>query len=360
MALAIFGVTSLAAPGAVAQEDEEQGISVIQRQGNSDYHVVGEGDTLYDLSGVYLRDVYEWPRLWSYNPHITNPHYIYPGDIIYLRPGEDQAQVAPTPAVEQRVIKRSRSRAQVFHLAVGGYIATEEEGYIGRIVASPKQANLLAEDDQVWIGFGENAYTDEERDDLRERDIVPTKSPEEKEKVGTVYAIVRNQGSIVDPDDDDKVIGYKYMLLGALRVTELSDQFLHTATIVQSWQEIQRGDFLIPYDAQLKEVSPVKSDRNLSATIVDTVNPRNALGEFHYVIVDQGEEQGVKVGHRFFVYQKNEGLKPLDKNIDEQVPYSYVGQVFIIDVKENHSTAIVADSRNEIFKGDILKMYEGY
>jgi hypothetical protein len=52
----------------------------------ADYHVVEQGDTLYDLSGRYFGDTQEWPRLWSYNPHVTNPHWIYPGDIVYLRP----------------------------------------------------------------------------------------------------------------------------------------------------------------------------------------------------------------------------------------------------------------------------------
>src|SRR5690606_12639345 len=43
-------------------------------------HVVQKGDTLWDISGYYLHDPYQWPKLWSYNEHITNAHWIFPGD----------------------------------------------------------------------------------------------------------------------------------------------------------------------------------------------------------------------------------------------------------------------------------------
>ena len=49
-------------------------------------HLVVEGDTLWDLSSQYLSDPMMWPALWSYNPQVTNPHWIYPGDTIFLEP----------------------------------------------------------------------------------------------------------------------------------------------------------------------------------------------------------------------------------------------------------------------------------
>ena len=40
-------------------------------------YVVGEGDNLWDLSEEFFFDSMMWPALWSLNPQITNPHYIY-------------------------------------------------------------------------------------------------------------------------------------------------------------------------------------------------------------------------------------------------------------------------------------------
>ena len=47
-------------------------------------YVVKKGDTLWDISGVYLSEPWLWPQLWQMNPQINNPHLIYPGDALAL------------------------------------------------------------------------------------------------------------------------------------------------------------------------------------------------------------------------------------------------------------------------------------
>ena len=52
-------------------------------------HVVRGGDTLWDICFLYFNDPFQWPKIWSYNPQITNPHWIYPGDLVRRRPRND-------------------------------------------------------------------------------------------------------------------------------------------------------------------------------------------------------------------------------------------------------------------------------
>lgn len=53
-------------------------------------YLVRKGDTLWDLSGQFLSDPFVWPDLWQKNPHVQDPHWIYPGDSLCV-PGVDSS-----------------------------------------------------------------------------------------------------------------------------------------------------------------------------------------------------------------------------------------------------------------------------
>jgi nucleoid-associated protein YgaU len=56
------------------------------KQGYPQTYVVKKGDTLWDISNMFLSDPWRWPQLWHVNPQIQNPHLIYPGDTLNLVP----------------------------------------------------------------------------------------------------------------------------------------------------------------------------------------------------------------------------------------------------------------------------------
>ena len=73
-------------------------------------YTVKRGDTLWDISAMYLRDPWLWPEIWHVNPNVQNPHLIYPGDVLTLAYGANGApQVMVTQGSALRVQPLVRS-----------------------------------------------------------------------------------------------------------------------------------------------------------------------------------------------------------------------------------------------------------
>ena len=74
--------------------------------GTPEEYVIQRGDTLWDLSQKFLNNPWYWPKIWSNNPYIENPHWIYPGNKLRIVPGEGgqqapaQVQTPPEPGVD--------------------------------------------------------------------------------------------------------------------------------------------------------------------------------------------------------------------------------------------------------------------
>ena len=84
---------------ATASQVAQAGVPLSELAPNApDSYTVKGGDTLWDISGIFLRSQWRWPELWGMNlDDIKNPHRIYPGQVLYLIKADGRARLSTRP-----------------------------------------------------------------------------------------------------------------------------------------------------------------------------------------------------------------------------------------------------------------------
>src|SRR5262249_44828043 len=109
-------------------------------------------------------DPWRWPKLWAENPDIANPHWIFPGQIVRLRPGlpappvASAAATAPAPSPARAVAARPapprpRGPNPALALRQVGFVDEGAFHSAGVIGGSVEEKIMLATGDQAYIEF---------------------------------------------------------------------------------------------------------------------------------------------------------------------------------------------------------------
>ena len=350
--LLLSGLLAAAVSGGVATSASAQSVTVMAERGPgaaaADYHIARPGDTLFGLSRRYLGDPMLWPLLWSFNPQITNPHWIYPSDVIFLRP----------PGTPGELEARAEGR---FYPIGGFYAGAGEFEHVGVIRYADTGRRLLQPLDTVYLDF-------DTRDEEEVEEGTAGPDPSENVVVGTEYAINRVIGRVYD--DDRELLAVKYEVAGALRVTARHDETdLLSGEITDLWDTIERGDALFLSEPQLLRVTPRVNEVDLDGYIYDVLNPIRHFHEQDYIFVNLGYEDGVRVGNRFRVWDRQDEGEMIRaarerrvdyEEIQAEIPWQNVGQAMVIHVTEEWCTAVVSDAgMRELTTGLRVTMRDG-
>ena len=214
--------------------------------GVPNYIVVQDGDTLESICEAFFQSPYEWARIWSYNPHITNPHWIYPGDVNFLRPPAD-----PSSAPVERPPGPPGS-----HYPLGGFYTGSELDAVGFIRFSPAPYMILSLWDITYVEF-------------EDPDAV---------EVGQRYALNRVLDRVYD--DDDELIAVKYRVTGVIEVlSKPANSPLVEGRIIQAWDTIQRGDVLFVNQRHIRVVEPREATATVEARVVALLADKKLAAE---------------------------------------------------------------------------------
>lgn len=301
-------------------------------------HVVRSGDTLWDICWYYFNDPWQWPKVWSYNPQITNPHWIYPGDLVRLLPrgaftsttnplpNEPDRRVDPLPAPQRRIESSVTSTAFVEKADLDKSITID---------GSVEEKQLLGTNDEVYLSYPEG------------------KPPQ----VGQRYSIYLPGKSVREGNSE---YGSYVRVVGTLEVVSVKQDKRARGVILSANREIQRGMKVGPLVKMYKNVPPVAPSVDAQGTIVGMLAKEQLIGDGEVIFVSLGKKSGVEVGNRMFVVRRGDA-KParMEKGVgqdDRRFPARALGEVVIVEVGEKVSVGLVTLSVQEMSIGDLVMM----
>lgn len=363
LALAVAASAVLGACPALAADP------IVLAQGAPSSYTVQKGDTLWGISGKFLKDPWRWPDVWRMNrEQIRNPHRIYPGDVVVLDYASDgqprlsiaQAQPAAPASGDVRMSPRVRSEpldAQAIPSIPPGDI----EPYLTKPVITQSPGLLEApeivegrERARVVRGQGDRVY-------------VVGLDP----KLGDRWYLYRPGKALVAPSGE--VLGFENRWLGTARVDRFSD--VSTVQITESKEEIFIGDRLLPVPREtLVNFVPRAPEQDMNGTIIASYSNASEMGRGAIVTLDLGRQQGLEVGHVLAIYKTvppiddprpDQGTPFMLRFLDQtttflpkkqlQVPDERAGLMFVFRVFDRVAYAILLNTTDPVVIGDVVR-----
>ncbi len=265
-----------------------------------DKYVVVKGDTLWDISGKFLKDPWRWPQIWNMNrEEIKNPHWIYPGDLVVLdRSGkEPRLSLVKGGKGGMRTVKLSPG-ARMTELGSEAIPAIPSR-VIFPFLSQPRVVPLDAlegtpfilgtNSERVVLGTGDEAFATGGKPGV------------------TRWNVLRPGKALSDPATGE-LLGYEVEYLGdALTLVEGAPQKIR---ITQSAQEILPKDKLVKADdGTAFEYIPHAPETKISGRIISAYGGMSDSGQYQTVVIDRGSRDGLEQGHVLSVYREGAAVK---------------------------------------------------
>ncbi|PTD94999.1 LysM peptidoglycan-binding domain-containing protein [Pseudothauera lacus] len=300
-----------------------------------DTYTVVRGDTLWDISGRFLKQPWRWPEVWRMNrDQIRNPHLIYPGQVIFL----DRS--GPWLSIGRRIGGDQRLSPQVHEEALGGAIPSIPLDVIEAFLVAPlvvdeaalaNSATIIGNDGtRVFAGNGDTVFA---------KNVAADKDS---------WQVYRKAQPLVDPVTRE-TIGYQAVHLGSARVTEHGTPA--TLRVVTALEEIGAGDLMLPSEVPLVfSYVPRAPETAIDARIIAIHRGVEVTGRHHVVILNAGSDQGLDNGHVLALW-RNRGSIVHERETFELPPQRY-GIAFVFRTFNRVSYALVMDTDGPVTVGD--------
>jgi len=345
---------------ATAERVAQIGVPLSELAENApDSYTIKSGDTLWDISKLFLKSPWRWPELWGMNKaEIANPHLIYPGQVLMLVKIDGRAQLKlaqdRTGSSASGVIKLSpRVRASdvgngaipsiPLHLiepflTEAVVFDTDELDKAPRIVATPENHVLLTKGDLAYARGDFGGATD--------------------------FRVFRKAVPLLDPTTHE-ILGYEASYVGATQLMAPAETRKDakgkeeivpaTLKLLTLRQEAGVGDRLAPTPARdFVGYTPHGPDKDIRGQIISVYGEALNAGQNQVVALNRGSQDGLERGHVLALWKA--GRTTVDdtngRKTDITLPDTPSGLLFVFQTYRRVSYALIISASDSINAGD--------
>jgi hypothetical protein len=338
----------------------------VLKDDHPDRYLVVKGDTLWDISSMFLSDPWMWPDIWHVNPEIEDPHLIYPGDLIFLRFVEGQPQLRLRRGEESRTAgnrsgdgrsgndrsgnsgDKNRLEPSIRSSPLADAIPAIEFDKIanllqlGRIVGkrtldrAPYVLDSIS--GRLLFGEGDSFYA------------------RGKWTEGTsIYGLYREGQIYRDPDTHD-ILGYEARELGTAKLLA-RERDMRTFELTSVKEEVRLGDRLLPTEEIRFEsmIFPAPPENDIDGVIISVVGGMSNVGKSDVVVFNRGLKAGLDVGTVLAIHKRGARVKDRFGGGKVTLPSERAGVVLTVRSYEKMSYGFVLETTIPLRVGDLVR-----
>ena len=322
-----------------------------------DTYTVKRGDTLWHISGMFLKSPWRWPELWGMNlDQIHNPHLIYPGQLLVLEKIDGMARLkigntvggaGDTVKLSPSIRSESSESAAISSIPmnlIGPFLTDAMIFDENELAKAPRI--VAGEEGHLMLGRGNSAYV--------LGDLGNTRS----------WQIFREPKPLVDPDTK-QILGYEARYVGSAERKQDGEarpgaqtgglNVPSTFIITGNREDAQVGDRLAP--ATVRDFAPFVPHppaNPVDGKIVSLYGDAMSAGSNHIVSLNRGARDGLERGNVLALW--HEGAVTHDATVEKgplmKLPDQRIGMMLVFRVFERASYALILESTEPAVAGD--------
>jgi hypothetical protein len=341
-----------------AQQVAARGVPLSELVENApDTYTVKRGDTLWHISGVFLKSPWRWPELWGMNlEQIHNPHLIYPGQLLVLEKIDGMARlklgstvggVGGTVKLSPSIRSESSESAAIASIPmnlIGPFLTDAIIFDSNEMAAAPRI--VAVQENRMLLQRGDTAYVSGNLGDTRS------------------WQIFREPKPLVDPDTK-QILGYEARYVGSADRKQDGEarpgaqsgglDVPSSFVITSNKEDVAVGDRLAP--ATVRDFAPFVPHppaSPINGKVVSLYGDAMSAGSNQIVSLNRGARDGLERGTVLALW--HEGAVMHDKSVEHgklmKLPDERIGVVFVFRVFDRMAYGLVLETTAPTLPGD--------